>query len=232
MSRCSSCDFMIEESGAATSLAIFVVFVILTSLVAVNTFEGGYQRQLTVFNQSMAVDTTRAVAASVQTELNDALVTAIQAAMFEGGKRGEEKSEVENRVRDYFNQRIVAGWEYTNFKEIQTPLTEENSLFLEWLPDGGLRAYGYVGAVFEHLSGTKAFGVRLEAGVVPRYGRLYNVANRFFEEAKAVPDVEAFENELNENYAGEYLRFDLESTDGGVRLTVHDLYGGRAIAGD
>ncbi len=223
---------MREENGAATTLAIFVIFVVLISLVAIHTFEEGYQRQLTLFNQSMAIDTTRAVAATVETELNDALGTAVEAAMFEAGKRGEEKSDVENRTRDYFNQRIAAGWRYSNFKDIQVHLSDENSLILEWLPDGGLRAYGYLDATFEHLNGTKAYGIKLDAGVVPRYGRLYTLAYQIFEDAKTAPDLAALEASLNDNYASEYLTFALEPSDGGARVTVRDRYGGRAIAGD
>jgi hypothetical protein len=221
-----------EETGAATSLAIFMVFVILISVVTVRTFEEGYQRQLSLFNQSMSIDTTRAVAAAVQTELNDALVTAVQAAMYESGIRGEDKSYVENRLRQYFNQRISAGWEYSNFREIQVSLSDENFLFTEWTPDGGLRAYGYLNATFEHLSGTKAFGIKLDAGVVPRYGRLYHLAHLVFDEAKTVSDIGAYETELNENYYSERLEFTLVPTDEGASVTIHDRYGGRAIAGD
>ncbi len=223
---------MREERGAATTLAIFVIFVVLISVVAIHTFEEGYQRQLTLFNQSMAIDTTRAVAATVETELNDALATAVEAAMFEAGKRGEEKTDVENRTREYFNQRIAVGWKYTNFKNIQVPLSDDNSLILEWLPDGGLRAYGYLNATFEHLNGTKAYGIKLDAGVVPRYGRLYNLAYQIYVESGGVSDLAAFESELNDNYSSEYLVFILEPSGDGARVTVRDRYGGRAIAGD
>jgi hypothetical protein len=213
-----------EERGAAASLAIFMIFAILISWVALNTFETGYQRQLALFHQSMAVDTTRAVAASVQTELNDTLTSVVGTAMYESGKAGEEKTRVEARLRKYFNERISLGWEYSNFRKIRVPPSDENSLFLEWLPDGSLRAYGYLDAVFEHLRGTKAFGIRLQAGAVPRYGRLYHLAYLVYERAKTVPDLEAFEKELNENYACELLRFELGET-----VTVFEEYAGRAI---
>jgi len=219
-----------DERGAAATLAVFTVFVFLTSVMALGTFEEGYRRQLSGFNQAMAVDATKATAASVETETNEALRTATAAAMYEAGLMGENKSGVENRLRTYFNQRISAGWGYSNFKEIQVPLSDENVLLLQWLPDGGLAAYGYLGATFEHLDGTKAFGLKLDAGVVPRYGRLYHVAYQFYQEAQTVGDVASFENELNENYACEQLRFNLERAGGGTHLTVYDGYGGRAIA--
>jgi hypothetical protein len=213
-----------EERGAAAPLAIFVVFVILISWVAVNTFEAGYQRQLSLFHQLMAVDATRAVATGVETELNDTLTSAICAAMYDSGKEGERKEQVEARLRRYFNERISLGWKYSNFRSIQVPLSDENSLLLEWLPDGSLKAYGYLNTTFEHLRGTKAFGTKLRAGVVPRYGRMYHLAYLVYEKAKTVPDLEAFEMELNENYACEFLKFELGET-----VTVYELYGGRAI---
>jgi hypothetical protein len=208
-----------------------VVFVILTSVVALNTFEAGYQRQLSLFHRSMAVDTTRAVSAGVQTELNDALQLAIQAAMYESGRRGGKKEEVESRLRSYFNERISAGWEYSNFKRIHVPLSDENSLLLEWLPDGSLKARGYLNAVFEHLMGTKAFGIQLDAGVVPRYGRLYHLAYLVYESASLAPGLKSFEDELNENYACELLEFELwRDAEGELKVTIRELYGGRAIA--
>ncbi|MEW6222812.1 MAG: hypothetical protein AB1476_05865 [Candidatus Hadarchaeota archaeon] len=219
-----------DEGGAAATLAVFTVFVFLTSIVALNTFEEGYQRQLSSFHQAVAIDTTKATAASVETEANEALTTAISAAMYEAGRRGETKTGVESRVRSYFNERISAGWSYSNFKEIKVPLSAENTLLLSWLPDGGLQARGYLDASLEHLSGTKAFGIKLEAGVVPRYGRLYKVAHQVYQEAQGVADPDAFEAELNDNYASEFMRFDLEQLDGKVGVTIYDEYGGRAIA--
>jgi len=220
----------LDERGDVATLAVFTVFVFLTSVVALHTFEEGYSRQLSSFHQAMGIDTTKATATSVETEANDALRTATTAAMYEAGLRGENKSGVENRLREYFNQRISAGWEYSNFKEIQVPLSDENTLLLQWLPDGGLKAYGYLGATFEHLDGTKAFGLRLDAGVVPRYGRLYHVAHQVYQQAQTVDDVVSFENELNENYGCEQLRFVLSRVGGRTNVTIYDSYGGRAIA--
>lgn len=221
-----------EENGSAATLAIFTVFVILCSMLALNTFEAGYQRQLSMVQQRMATDTTRAVAAAVETELNDALTTAVGAGMYESGRRGENKGQVEQRLRTYFNERIEAGWSYSNLENIYMPLSDGDSLVLVWLPDGSLRASGYLDASFTHLMGVKAYGVKLDAGVVPRYGRMLHLAYRVYSEAQTAPDVEALESELNENYACEMLSFTLTQTDDHVRVTVYDLYAGRAIAAE
>ncbi len=221
-----------EESGAAATLAIFTIFVILSSILALHTFEVGYQRQTSALQQRMATDTTKAVAAAVEAELDDALNTAIGAGMYESGLRGENINKVEERLRAYFNQRIELGWSYSNFENIYVPASDENSLVVEWLPDGSLRAYGYLGAGFEHVTGTKAYGVKLDAGIVPRYTRMINVAYRVYGEAQGVADVDAFEDELNENYAAERLGFTLTEIDSRVRVTVRDRYGGRVIAAE
>ena len=133
------------------------------------------------------------------------------------------------RARQYINERIAMGWEYTGF-DISVPLTSENTLRFEWLPDGGLRAYGYLPAEFEHASGVRAFGIQLDAGVVPRYGRLHHIAYRVYDLAQSVADLEGFERELNENFACEWLRFEIRQQDGSVVVRVIDAYGGRAIA--
>lgn len=223
-----------EENGSAATLAIFTVFVILCSMLALNTFEAGYQRQLSMVQQRMATDTTRAVAAAVETELNDALTTAVGAGMYESGRRGENKNQVEERLRAYFNERIEAGWSYSNLENVYMPLSDGNSLALVWLPDGSLRASGYLDASFTHLMGVKAYGVKLDAGVVPRYGRMLHLAYRVYSEAQNMDPaaLPAFQDELNGNYACEFLSFTLTPTDGRVRVTVYDLYAGRAIAAE
>ncbi|HDI12641.1 MAG TPA: hypothetical protein ENF64_00830 [Hadesarchaea archaeon] len=221
-----------EENGSAAMMSVFTIFVILCSVLAFSTFEEGYNRQLKRVQQQMATDTTKAVAASVESELNDALETAIGAGMYEAGKRGQEKDKVVERLRTYFNERIEAGWSYSNFEDIYVPPSDESSLQIIWLPDGSLRAYGYLDATFTHVTGAKAYGVKLDAGVVPRYGRMLYLAYRVYSEAHDVSDIEAFEEELNNNYACECLEFTVSKTDGRIKVIVRDLYAGRAIAAE
>lgn len=215
-----------EENGSAATLAIFTVFVILCSVLALHTFEAGYQRQLSMVQQRMATDTTKSVAAAVETELNYTLRTAVEAAMYEWGRLGGSKEKVVENLRAYFNQRIGAGWSYSNFEDIYVPPSDESSLHIENLPDGSLRATGYLDATFTHVTGVKAYGVKLDAGVVPRYGRMLHLA--YFVRDNLVY-TENLESELNKNYTCEYLRFELSENG---RVTVYDLYAGRAIAAE
>lgn len=79
--------------------------------------------------------------------------------------------------------------------------------------------------------GARAYGVKLDAGVVPRYGRMWHPAYYVYFQVQRMDNatLAAFENELNENYACERLSFKLTLTDGRIRVTIHDLYAGRAI---
>jgi len=152
--------------------------------------------------------------------------------MYEAGKEGENKDKVEESLRDNFNQRIGAGWSYSNFESIYVPPSDENSLVLVWLPDGSLRAYGYLDASFTHMTGARAYGVKLDAGVVPRYGRMRYLAYHAWSQAQRMDNttLAAFETELNENYECERLSFRLFLIENHVRVTINDLYAGRAIA--
>ena len=221
-----------EQRGSAATLAIFTVFVILSGVVALNTFESGYMRQLNTLQQRMSVDTTKAVAAAIETELDDSLAKAISAAIYELGKTAEKnKVVIENRFRTYFNERIAAGWAYSNFENIYVPLSDENSLQVEWLPDGQPHAYGYLNASFKHVSGAKAYGVKLDAGVAPRYARMIFLAYHVYDQAKLLPDnaLPAFESEVNDNYAAERFSFLIWREGTNTKLTLNELFGGRVI---
>jgi hypothetical protein len=228
-----------EENGAAVTLAIFTIFVILCSVLALHTFEAGYQRQLSMVQQRMATDSTRAVAATVESELNYALRLAVEAAMYEVGrdpKLNENRSNIDIRILAYFENRIQAGWSYSNFDKIYVESVyaalEDNRFRLTWLPDGSLRASGYLDATFSHVMGARAYGVKLDAGVVPRYGRMENVArsvfNEYYEDGalKMGHDPDNLREELDNNYACELLHFDIRQSG----LTVYDDYAGRVIA--
>lgn len=224
-----------EEGGAAATLAIFTIFVILCSVLALYTFEAGYSRQSTMIQRRMAIDTTRAVAAAVGTELNYALKLAVEAGMYEAGSLGENKAKVEELILKYFNARIEAGWFYSNFENIYVEnayAALDDSLWLTWLPDGSLRALGYLDANFTHVAGPRAYGVRLDAGVVPRYGRMMHLAEYVLSQVKTMDGaaISDFQDNLNENYACEYFHFQLDNTpDNQVRLTISDLYAGRVM---
>ncbi|HID31366.1 MAG TPA: hypothetical protein EYP19_15385 [Desulfobacterales bacterium] len=216
------------ERGGAPTFAVFAVFIIICSSVAIAYFQAARQREASTIQGLMAADVTRAAASSIRIELNEALVTAITAAMYEVGIGAGTKENVEEKVREYLNSRISCGWIYPNIK-VDVPYCDENSLVFRWQPDGSVAVWGYLGAWMEHVEGPAAYGVELHAAPYPRFLRLKHVAGQVGEQVARVHDLNAFENELNDNYACEGLRIELFLIDNVVSVEVLDIYGGRSV---
>lgn len=222
---------MTDDSGSAALLALFAIFIIVSSMAAVYTFEAGYRVRMSAVSMRSAADTTRAMLRSIEWELNRTLKTSIEAAMYGIGRAGGSKEDIIRATRDSLNYRIAAGWDYHNFRSIEVPPCDENNLLLIWLPDGSLEATGYLNSTVTHVSGTRGFGTRLSVGVVPRYGRMYRLAHMAYSDAVRGGDLREVEEEYNENYACELFTFSVENVGGRIRVTVRDDYAGEALAG-
>jgi hypothetical protein len=216
-----------DKKGAAPTLAIFIIFILICAAAALATFQAGHQRQVFTIQQLMAVDVVRATSSTIEVELNQTLQSAITAAMYEAGVHPENR-DVENRVIQFLNERIALGWSYSN-ENIIVPLCDENSLVLEWLPDGSMRARAYLAAEVRHISGVVANGISLRVNVTPRFERLKKVAGIAFDLAKA-SYYQNLENELNDNYACEGLTILIESQDGRAEnIIVYDTFAGKVV---
>lgn len=208
----------VDKCASAPTLAVFTIFVILCSSVAIVTFQSMEEREVPSIVLESAADVTRATASQVESELNTALESSITAAMYDVGLMGGTRKEVENYIRDYMNVHIVevnASSPPNLKKNVST--CDENSLILEWLPDGSIRARGFLDASFKHVMGPKAFGVRLHVVTCPRFERIKHIA----ELASRVPDP----MKLNDNYACEGIRIELENDT----LVVKDIFGAREV---
>jgi hypothetical protein len=214
-----------DKKGAAPTLAIFIIFILICSAAALATFQAGHQRQVFTIQQLMAVDIVRATSSTIEGELNQTLQTAITAAMYEAGVHPENR-DVENRVIQFLNERIALGWSYSN-ENIIVPLCDNNSLVLEWLPDGSMRARAYLAAEVRHISGVVANGISLRVNVTPRFERLKKVAEIALDLAQTsyYPNLE---NELNDNYTCECLEILIEQ-NGGLTVTVKDTFAGKVV---
>ncbi len=199
---------------------------ILVTFVAVESFQTSYQRSSQAVQQRQAATTAVAMLKTVESELNDSLYSAIYAAVYESGLAGENREQVEQRVRSYLNERISSGWRYSHFNEISVPPCDENSLRFEWQPDGSVRVVGYLAAQVEHVMGPRAHGVKLSVATTPRFDRLKRVANLAYELALFSGNLAQLEIELNENYASEGIQFKIES---GPRVTAQDLWAARRV---
>ncbi len=216
------------ERGGVPTFAIFAIFIILCSSVAIAYFQAVERRETSTIQQLMATDVTRATASSIKIELNEMLMSAITAAMYEVGMGAGTRENVEERVRDYLNGRISRDWIYSNI-EVDVPHCDENSLVFRWQPDGSVAVWGYLGARVEHVEGPTVYGIELHAAPYPRFLRLKHVAEQIGEQVATVSDLDAIANELNDNYACEGLRIKLSRIDNTVSVEVSDIYGGRSV---
>ncbi|TET01066.1 MAG: hypothetical protein E3J80_01375 [Hadesarchaea archaeon] len=218
------------QRASAPTLAVFTIFVILCSSVAIVTFQSLEERSVSAIILKSAADVVRATASQVGSELNSALESSIAAAMYDVGLRGGTREQVEQYVREYLNTHIssINAYPRPNLTVVVPPC-DENSLALDWLPDGGIRARGYLDARFEHVMGPRAFGLSLRAVSRPRFERIKHVAEVSVELAAGAVNLEELERALNENYACEGLAVELENEDDMVHVTVQDTFGARGV---
>jgi len=223
-----------DKQGAATTLAVFVIFVILISVTSLTTFQASRQRKISGIQQLTAIDLTRATASTIKIELDKTLETAITAAMYEAGVLGETRQWVETHVRAYLENRIDMGWFYSNLIVAVRP-DNEYSLSLKWLPDGSVQASGYLNAVVQHVLGPCVYGISLDASPPPRFERIKKVAELALQQAgdeldKLEPNLPALQDDLNKNYACEGLDIELWSPDNiSVSVDVTDVFGARKV---
>jgi len=213
-----------NKKGAAPTLAIFIIFILICAAAALATFQAGHQRQVFTIQQLMAVDVVRATSSTIEGELNQTLQSAITAAMYEAGMKAENRENVENRVIQFLNERIKLGWSFSNLN-VNVPMCDNNSLALEWLPDGSMRARAYLAAEIRHTSGVVANGISLRVNVTPRFERIKKVA----EIVSGLGDVAGLENELNDNYACEGLSISIDRQGSSVIISVSDNFAGKVV---
>ncbi len=219
----------VNKCASAPTIAVFTIFLILCSSVAIVTFQSLEERGVSTIILESAADLVRATASQVESELNSTLESSIVAAMYDVGLTGGTRENVENYIREYMNAHISdINASSSSPLKVTVPLCDENSLMIEWSPNGGICAGGYLDASFEHVMGPKAFGLSLHAMSRPRFERIKQVA-----ELSAVmvanADIVELERVLNENYACEGLTVELVDENGIVSVTVRDIFGARGV---
>jgi hypothetical protein len=202
------------ENGSAPVLAVFTIFVILSCALAISTFQGNDQRHVSATQQLVAADVTRATASTIEGELNQALTTAVTAAMHDAGLAGADRGAVEQLTLDYLNRRISSGWSYSNISVI-VPQISVGDLAFEWQPDGSARVEGYIDAEIRHVYGPTAHGIKLDASVRPRFLRLRSVALELLTNSRAVE---------SNKYAAEGLGVEVRKTGSSVTAVVTDIF--------
>lgn len=154
--------------------------------------------------------------------------TAVTAAMYDVGGVAGTRGEVEERVRQYLDNRIFRGWSYSNL-DVDVDNLEENDLVFQWQPDGSAIVRVYLDAKVEHVVGPTVYGIELKVAPYPRFERIKYVAEQVIEQAKTAENIPEFEQEVNENYACEGLRIGVSVEDSLLSVSVQDIYGGRGV---
>ena len=205
----------LEENGSAPVLAVFTIFVILSCALAISTFQGSDQRSVSATQQLAAADVTRATASTIEGELNQALTTAVTAAMHDAGIIGGNRGTVEQLTLDYLNRRISSGWSYSNLSVIMPKISADDLAF-EWQPDGSVRVEGYIDAEIRHVYGPTSHGIKLDASVNPRFLRLRSVALELLgnDSGTVEPDL----------YSAEGLGVELSKNGNTVTAVVTDVF--------
>lgn len=204
-----------DRRGAAETVAVFALFLLLCSWAALWTFRHRWEGEVEAAGRALASDFTRATALSVRGELSGVLESAVLAGMYRAGRRGGGPEEVKGFVLSSLNERIGRGWEYPSLRVSVPPA--ENLLFL-WRPDGSLRVVGGLPASFEHAVGPRLFGLELEVEVRERFLRLRYLAS-------VVPSWGRAVEELNSLFSCEEITFEEENG----RLKLTDFLAGRRV---
>jgi len=205
----------LDRRGAAETVAVFALFLLLCSWAALWTFRHRWEGEVEAAGRAQASDFTRATALSVRGELNGVLESAVLAGMYRAGRTGGGREEVEGFALAALNERIGRGWDYPSLR-VSVPLAE-NLLFL-WRPDGSLGVRGELPASFEHAEGPRLFGLGLEVEVRERFLRLRHLAS-------LVPSWGKTVEELNSLFSCEGITFEEENG----RLKLTDSLAGRRV---
>lgn len=220
-----------SETGAAPTLAIFLIFIIISSGLVLAHLHSMSEREISSIQLLMASDTTRSTISSVNSELNETLYTASTAAMYDVGMKGGSKENVEEYVIKYLNNRIEEGWSYPNL-DIDVPLADENSVVFDWQANGSLVVHAYLDTKVEHVKGPTAHGTYLRAAPHPRFLRIKHIAehiDRTIGENLTFEHLSNLEAELNENYECEGISLDLNLTENHISIDVIDKYGAKVV---
>ncbi|MEM2866628.1 MAG: hypothetical protein QW098_05770 [Candidatus Hadarchaeales archaeon] len=204
-----------DRRGAAETVAVFAIFLILCSWAALWTFHRRWEGEVNTARTLLASDFTRSVFLSVRGELEGELESAVLSGMYTAGRSGGGEEEVERAALSSLNARISAGWGYPSVS-VTVPEVE-NVLFL-WRPDGSVEVRVWAPASFEHREGPRLFGLGLEVEARERFLRLRHLAS-------VVPSWGKSVEELNSLFSCEGITFEEENG----RLKLTDYLAGRRV---
>ncbi len=223
-----------EKEGAAPTLAIFMILIIISSALVIVHLQTIGERKVSSIQLLMSSDATRSALSSINSDLEGTLEGSLPAAMHYAGQRGGTVENVENYIITYLHNRIEKGWDYPNMKE-NVPLVHENSIKFQWQPNGSLLVTLKLDTEIKHVKGPSAYGTYIRASTFVRFQRLKYLNEKLNAETPnhmSNAEMDELEKDLNKKYETEGFLIDLYKEDSRVWVAVSDTYGGMVAITD
>ena len=218
----------LEEKGAAPTLIVFILFVMVSTSLVISYLQTTEESTVSSIQMATASDTTRATLNSINSELEEALRKSATAAMYDVGMGGGTITEVENKTKEYMNNRIERGWDYSNLDTDIPKIGEGTNNSIEFIeqPNGSLLIrLRLEDSKIKHILGPTAYGTYLQVNLFPRFRRIESLAEQIDDDIEDTDNLERLEEEYNENYKYEGINVEIETDS----ITVRDVYAGRRV---
>ena len=218
----------LEEKGAAPTLIVFILFVMVSTSLVISYLQTTEESTVSSIQMANASDTTRATLNSINSELEEALRKSATAAMYDVGMGGGTITEVENKTKEYMNNRIERGWDYSNLDTDIPKIGEGTNNSIEFIeqPNGSLLIrLRLEDSKIKHILGPTAYGTYLQVNLFPRFRRIESLAEQIDDDIEDTDNLERLEEEYNENYKYEGINVEIETDS----ITVRDVYAGRRV---
>ncbi len=216
------------EKGAAPTLIVFILFVMVSTTLVISYIQTTEESTVSSIQMANASDTTRATLNSINSELEEALRKSATAAMYDVGMGGGTIDEVENKTKEYMNNRIERGWDYANLDTNIPKIGEGTNNSIEFIeqPNGSLLIrLRLEDSEIKHALGPTAYGTYLQVNLFPRFRRIESLAKQIDKDLEDTDDLQSLEDNYNEKYKYEGIKVEIEPDS----IIVRDLYAGRRV---
>jgi len=218
----------LDEKGAAPTLVVFLLFVLISTSLVINHLRTTEQSAVSSIQMANASDTTRATLNSINSELEEALRKSATAAMYDVGMGGGTIGEVEEKTKEYMNNRIEKGWDYSNLDTNIPQIGNGGNSSIKFIekPDGSLLIrLRLEDSEIKHILGPTAYGTYIQVDLFPRFRRIESIAKQIDDDLEDTENLEKLEKSYNENYKYEGIKVEIEPDN----LIVRDMYAGRRV---
>ena len=218
----------LDEKGAAPTLVVFLLFVLISTSLVINHLRTSEESSVSSIQMANASDTTRATLNSINSELEETLRKSATAAMYDVGMGGGTIEAVKEKTKEYMNNRIEKGWDYSNLDTDIPKIGDGKNSSIKFIdqPDGSLLIrLRLEDSEIEHILGPTAYGTYIQVNLFPRFKRIENIAKQISEDMKSTDNLEELEKNYNENYKYEGIKVEIEPDN----LIVRDMYAGRRV---